>query len=76
LREITHTARLRTGDSVAQVLEDLACPACGHRDPGEAFPSITDGTVRRFCDCCGAFVTIRLSEEQAGIVLRHGARSG
>ena len=76
MREITHTATFRPDDSVYRILEDFECPACGHRDSGDAFPSIARDRVRIFCDCCGAFVTIFLTEEQVDIVLRHGARAG
>ena len=79
MREIIHTARFRPGDSLTQMLEDLACPGCGNRDPGEAFPSVTGDTVRMFCDGCGAFVTILLSEEQADALrdeLRRRAPAG
>jgi hypothetical protein len=73
VRDITHNARFGPDDPVAQILDDLICPACGNRHPGDAFPSITSDTVRMFCDCCGAFVTISLTEAQAA-ALRRGAR--
>jgi hypothetical protein len=64
------------------MLEDLACPTCGHREPGDAFPSIAGDQVRVFCDSCGTFATIALSDEQAAaigrvdIVPRYRARPG
>jgi hypothetical protein len=82
LPSITHTARFHPGDEIVQILDDLACPSCGHRDPGGAFPTITGGRVRMFCDSCGTFVTILLTDEQAialdrpDIVLRYRARPG
>jgi hypothetical protein len=63
--EVIRVATFRPGDSPARMLEDLACPACGHREPGDAFPSITGDRVRIFCDCCGTFTTFVLSDEQA-----------
>ena len=80
MRDITRTASFAPGDSLARIFEDFACPACGHREPGERFPSMTGGRVRSFCDSCGAFVTILLSDEQAGAIggldieLRYRAR--
>ena len=65
MRTITHTATFRPEDSVERILEDLACPACGYRDPGATIPSIMGDRVRFFCDCCGAFTTTVLTAEQA-----------
>ena len=68
MRDITRTATFAPGDPLARILEDFACPACGHRDAGETFPAITGGRAHVFCDSCGAFATIVLSEEQAGSI--------
>lgn len=76
MRELTHTATFRPGDSVNRILADFACPACGHRDSGDALPLIARDRVRIFCDCCAAFVTVFLNAEQVDIVLRHGPGSG
>jgi hypothetical protein len=70
VREITRTATFAPGDPLARILDDFACPSCGHRDTGDRFPSITGGRARMFCDSCGAFVTIMLSDEQAGSIGR------
>jgi len=43
---------------------------CGHQDPGEAHLRLSDNTLRIFCSSCGAFVTITMSEEQAGAIRR------
>jgi hypothetical protein len=66
--EVIRIATFGPGDSREQILEELACPACGHREPAEAFPAITGDRVRLFCDCCGTFTTIILSGEQAAAV--------
>jgi hypothetical protein len=58
MANLTHTVILRPGGSVAEMLEELICPACGHSDPGNALPSISGDRARMFCDCCGTFVTI------------------
>jgi hypothetical protein len=63
--EVIRIATFRPGDTPTRMLEDLACPACGHRDAEDAFPPIAGDRVRIFCDCCGAFTTIILSDEQA-----------
>jgi hypothetical protein len=68
--EVIHIATFHPGDSVARMLEDMACPACGHRETADAFPSISGDRVRIFCDCCGAFTTIIVSDEQAAALRR------
>ena len=70
---ICHTAKFSATDALPRILEDLVCPACGHQDPGDAHSSITDNRIRIFCDCCGAFVTILLSDKQALVLRRHSA---
>jgi hypothetical protein len=68
--EVIRIATFRPEDSIARMLEDLACPACGHREQAAAFPAISGDRIRIFCDCCGAFATIVLSEEQAAAMRR------
>lgn len=68
MSEVIRIATFAPGDSREQILEELACPACGHREPAEAFPAISGDRVRFFCDCCGTFTTIILSAEQAAAV--------
>jgi transcription elongation factor Elf1 len=46
------------------MLADLACPACGHVESRELPDRIAMNRMRIFCDCCGAFVTILLNDEQ------------
>lgn len=68
--QLTHTARFAAADSLDRMLEELACPACGYLDPAERYRLTPDNKVRFFCDGCGAFVTILLSDAQADAV-RH-----
>jgi hypothetical protein len=70
LPDISHTANFRPTDTLPTILEDLACPACGYQDPGEAHHRITHNMIHIFCDCCGAFTTILLSDEQARAIQR------
>jgi len=70
LPELSHTAEFSPTDDSAAILTDLACPACGHQGPGPASGGIMDDKLRMFCDCCGAFVTITLNEEQARAIRR------
>ena len=62
---VSHTATFSPTDPLSRMLEDLDCPVCGHHDPGGAHRWITDNKVRIFCDCCGSFITISMSDEQA-----------
>ncbi len=62
---VSHTATFSPTDPLARMLQDLDCPICGHHDPGDAHRWITDNKVRIFCDCCGAFITISMTDEQA-----------
>jgi hypothetical protein len=71
--QISRHARFRASDPPALILEDLACPVCGFRDPGEPHLRITDNTIRIFCDGCGAFITILLDDEQGRAIKRCGA---
>jgi uncharacterized Zn finger protein len=64
----THTAQFSPTDAPARILADLACPACGYQDPDVMRHEITDRKLRVFCDCCGAFVTIQLTDEQTSAI--------
>jgi hypothetical protein len=64
LPERTHTATFRATDGPSRMLADLACPACGHVEARELPDRIAMNRMRIFCDCCGAFVTILLTDEQ------------
>jgi transcription elongation factor Elf1 len=70
MSRVFHIATFSPGDSPARIREELACPACGHQDPGEAHPQMSDNTLRIFCSGCGAFVTITMTEEQAEAIRR------
>jgi transcription elongation factor Elf1 len=70
MRERSRSATFSPGDATPRILSDLACPACGHEDPTLVRRSITDNKVHIFCDACGTFVTILLSEEQSDTI-RH-----
>ena len=65
MSDISYTATFSPDDSLARILEDLACPVCGQQDPGDAHRSITSNKMRIFCDRCGAFITVSFSDEQA-----------
>jgi transcription elongation factor Elf1 len=73
LSRVWRTATFDPDDSPARIRDELACPVCGHQDPGEAHLRISDNTLRIFCSACGAFVTITLSERQAGAIRRCSA---
>lgn len=62
---ISHTANFSTADALPRILADLACPACGYPYPPDEQRPMTDNRLRIFCDGCGAFITISLSDEQA-----------
>ena len=65
---ITRVAEFGPADAVDRIREDIACPACGYRDPAESYRWTLGNKVRFFCDGCGAFVTILLSDAQAEVV--------
>ena len=68
--KVTHIAKFRPSDAPARILADLACPACGHRDPSDPRNGVIHNELRIFCDCCGTFATVLLSDEQADAVRR------
>lgn len=70
---ISHTAKFSPDDRPLRIVDDLACPICGHLDPGEAHNWITNNEMRIFCEGCGAFVTVLLSAEQAHAIQRCSA---
>jgi hypothetical protein len=69
-RGATYTARFSPTDAPARIRADLACPACGYQDPEVLHSQIVDREIHVFCDCCGAFVTIVLTDEQARALQR------
>jgi hypothetical protein len=71
VRPISHNATFSPDDPLPTILADLACPECGNPDPGDAHGRITDNRVRFFCDCCGAFITVVLTDEQARAMHRY-----
>lgn len=73
--ERTHTATFRATDEHSRMLADLACPACGHVESRELPERIAMNQMRLFCDCCGAFVTILLNDEQIEAI-RSSSRAG
>jgi hypothetical protein len=70
LTHVSHTATFTPADMPARILEDLACPACGYHDPRHADRPISNNQIRIFCDSCGVFITIALSDEQARAIHR------
>jgi hypothetical protein len=68
LPAISHIATFNPTGARRRILEDLACPACGHCDPAVAYSRVIENKIRLFCDCCGSFITILLSEEQARVL--------
>jgi transcription elongation factor Elf1 len=67
---IARTATFSPDDTFDRILEDLACPACGHEDPGNAQKWLDENKLRIFCEGCGAFITISVSDEQARAIHR------
>ena len=73
MRELSRTATFAPSDATPRILQDLACPGCGHEDPALVQRSIVDNKVHIFCDACGAFITVTMSDEQSDTIRR---RSG
>ncbi len=67
---ITRVAAFGAADEAERILTEIACPACGYRDPADAYRLTPGNQVRFFCDGCGAFVTILLSDVQAEALRR------
>ncbi len=65
MTRISRHATFAPDDSLPAILDDLACPACGRREPGEVEHWVIDTRLRTFCDGCGAFITTVFSAEQA-----------
>lgn len=70
MSQVMHIAQFSPDDAQSRILEDLACPSCGCHEPGDAFTRITNNELRVFCEDCGAFVTIVMSDEQVQAVHR------
>ncbi len=68
MTQISHTAEFRPDDPPAEILGELTCHACEHGQPGPLPRPITDNRLRIFCDRCGTFTTIVLSDEQVRAV--------
>lgn len=67
---ITRSAGFDPTDTAERILAAISCPACGYRDPSDIYRVTLANRVRFFCDGCGAFVTLLLSDAQADVV-RH-----
>lgn len=67
---ITRVAAFGPADTDERIRDEIACPACGYRDPADVCRVRPGNRVRFFCDGCGAFVTILLSDAQAEVVRR------
>jgi hypothetical protein len=76
LPHISRTASFSPSDTTDRILEDLACPACGHQDLGNAHQRIASNELRIFCESCGAFITISMNEEQATTIHRWSTTGG
>jgi hypothetical protein len=74
--DISRTATFDPAGAPAAIADDLACPRCGHRDSENAYGSIADNKLHLFCDCCAAFITVSLSDEQGGALRRRAGRRG
>ena len=72
---ISHTAKFSPGDTRVQIVSELACAACGDVDPRDAAERIVDNKLRIFCERCGAFTTISLTDEQVRAIRRWSATS-
>jgi transcription elongation factor Elf1 len=68
LPHISRTAKFGPGDTAARILADLACPVCGHQDLGNAHHRVASNKLRIFCEGCGAFITVTMSDEQASTI--------
>ncbi len=71
--KVTHVAKFHPDDAPARILAELTCPACGHVDPIDRCDRIVYNTVRIYCDCCGTFTTVLLSDAQADALRRCSA---
>jgi hypothetical protein len=68
MSDILRVAQFSASDSRDRILEDVACPACGHRNPTELRRQIVENKLRVFCDGCGAFLTVALTDEQIEVM--------
>lgn len=67
---ISHSATFSPDDTLDRMLDDLTCPACGHQDLGNAHNWMGKNKIRIFCEGCGAFITVSVSDEQAAAIHR------
>jgi len=65
MTNLTRPATFRETDPLTTILADLTCPRCGYQEPGSTPPPVADGSLRIFCEGCGAFITILLTAGQA-----------
>ena len=70
MSEIRHTATFGADADPERIRAALACPVCGHQEPGVAHLRITDNSLRIFCNGCAAFIVVSLSDEQARAIER------
>jgi transcription elongation factor Elf1 len=70
MSQVMYIAKFSPDDPQSRILEDLACPACGRQDLGDAPTRIAQNEMRLFCEDCGAFVTVVMSDEQVQAVQR------
>ena len=71
MTHITRSATFGADDAPGSIVDDLACPACGRWEPREVNKCLAGNQMRLFCEGCGAFITIRLTDEQAEAIRRH-----
>jgi hypothetical protein len=64
MTQISYTAEFSPEAPPAEIFDELTCHACGQRQPGQLPQRIADNQLRIFCDRCGAFTTILLSDAQ------------
>jgi hypothetical protein len=76
LTQISRRATFSPQDTTDRILEDLSCPACGRLDLdfplAPAHGRLAANKLRIFCEGCGAFVTISMSDAQASTILDIG----
>lgn len=63
-----HVAGYGHGHPLDRLVADLCCPRCGYHDPNGSHTGVQDGSLRYFCDSCGAFVTVALTPAQARVL--------
>ena len=68
MTQISHTAEFSPEAPPAEILGELTCQACREPQSGQLPQRITDNQLRIFCEHCGAFTTILLSDAQVRAV--------